>query len=616
MTKPMTSLLSWSVLSPSLLRLSLLCLSLFAFAGCADEPSTNEPSAGPAVVRPPKGALPAVTHDDLRALLASYERARVALAKDALAGLSDEGSRMAQHLTSAAAALPPQDSAVPWLRASAERMRALAVAPSLDDARARFQEASAVVVALLHTHPSLREGLHVFECPMVEGFNKWVQPTPDLANPYMGTRMLACGAETGWEVDLAFVSAPVVEPSRTEGSDAHGHSHGDVAHYTCPMHPSVKQSGPGQCPLCGMDLVPVSSAELESGVVRFDELRRQKLGVRTAPVVKAPLAGEIRTVGRVTFDETRLYDVNLKLSGWVERLHVDETGAPVKRGQLLFTLYSPDLYAAQVELISAQRAVEAAGKGISQSLVASAAKKLRLWDVSDAQIEKLKSDKQALRAMPIYSPASGHVVEKSVVHGSSVAVGQTVYRIADLSRVWVEAEVYEADLARVRKGQKARVTLSYLPGRSFAGEVTFVSPVLDASTRTGRVRLELPNDDLTLKPNMYAEVTLLGDGADALQIPREAVLYTGRRRLVFVDLGGGRVKPQEVTVGRESGSRVEVLSGLEAGDVVVTSGNFLLAAESRLKNATGFWHDDETVAPLPSSDGHGHGGHSADGSHP
>lgn len=582
------------------LTLPFLLLAL-VIAGCSETPVAP---TTPPTVRPPKSALPVGTHEELRGLLDAYERARVALAGDRHDVLATEGKRMAEHLERVAKALPEADVAVPWLLASVERMRALAAARTIDDARERFQDASAVAVTLAATNPSLREDLHVFECPMVSGFNKWLQPTPDIANPYMGTSMLACGGASGWDVDVALASAPapVLEDAhKHEGGEAHAHEHGedDIAHYTCPMHPSVKQGGPGACPLCGMDLVPVKQGELDDGIVRFDELRRQKLGVRTAKVVKAPLETEIRTVGRVTFDETRLYDVNLKLDGWVERLHVAETGAAVKRGQLLFTLYSPDLYAAQVELISAQRAVEAAGKGISQSLVASAEKKLRLWDVSDGQIQRIKREKEALRSMPIHSPASGHVVEKNVIRGSKVGAGQTVYRIADLSRVWVEADVYEVDLARVRVGQKARVTLSYLPGRVFEGEVAFVSPILDASTRTGRVRLELSNDDLSLKPNMYAEVSLLGDGAEALQIPREAVLYTGRRRIVFVDLGEGRVRPQEVTVGRESGASVELLSGLNEGDLIVTSGNFLLAAESRLRNATSFWHDDEGIAPLP-----------------
>lgn len=594
------------------LPLPMLFVALLV-AGCGE--ATKAPAPAPAV-RPPKSALPPVTHDELRGLFASYERAREALAADRTNVLAEEGERMAKHLEGIARALPATDGTVPWFEASATRVRALAGFRSVDDARARFQDVSAVVVTLASTNPSVRDGLYVFECPMVSGFNKWLQPTPDLANPYMGTSMLACGTSSDWDVDLTFASATVSLPlsapatgskNAPDASQAHAHEHGDghgdddIAHYACPMHPSVKQSTFGQCPLCGMDLVPVRKSELESDVVRFDDLRRQKIGLRTTKVVKAPLETEVRALGRVTFDETRVHDVNLKLNGWVERLHVAETGAAVKRGQLLFTFYSPDLYAAQIELISAQRAKEAAGKGISDSLVASAEKKLRLWDVSDAQIQRLKQDKEAVRAMPIHSPASGYVVEKNVVHGSNVAAGQSLYRIADLSRLWVEADVFEADLARVRKGQKARVTLSYLPGRTFDAEVSFVSPILDPTTRTGRVRLEVPNDELMLKPNMHAEVTLVGDGAEALQIPREAVLYTGRRRLVFVDLGEGRVRPQEVTLGRQTNGNVEVLRGLNEGDVVVTSGNFLLAAESRLRNATGFWHDDETVAPLPES---------------
>lgn len=596
-------------LSGRLLHAAALAFGVLALAGCSDRSEETvtstgvEPPASPALSAPPK-QLPAQARVDVEAAFASYERARALLTADETDGVADELKKMAQHLRGAADRLPREGGA--WLRDAATKVQAAASSSSLEEARRLFQDVSEVVVALLAQDPSLRGGLQVFECPMVTGFNKWVQPGGALANPYMGTRMAACGTESAWSVE------PASAPSTTApaaGHEGHGHD-GEVAYYTCPMHPSVKQHEPGQCPICGMDLTPVTKAELASGQLLVDDLRRQKIGVRTTTVERSALASETRTVGRITFDETRLYDVSLKLSGWVERLHVDQTGQEVKRGQVLFTLYSPELYAAQVDLISAQRAIDAAGDGVSKTLASSAAKKLMLWDISDAQIEELKAKKVPRREMSIVSPARGHVIEKNVVRGSKVNEGVTVYRIADLRRVWVEAEVYEKDLVRVHVGQKARVSLSYLPGRLFEGEVTFVSPVLDPETRTGKVRLELPNEELVLKPNMYADVTLLSKAESALQVPKEAVIYTGRRRLVFVDLGEGKLQPVEVTVGRDSDGNFEVLAGLKEGDVVVTSGNFLLAAESRLKNATKFWHDDETVepSPPPTAPAHDHGG--------
>ncbi len=583
----------------------LLASMLLPIAGCADEPAAPA-AAAPApttgqksVGSLPGGALASAAKDDVRAVFAAYERARALLAGDRTEGVAADAELMAHHLRAAADALPAKDPSATWLRAAAERVLLIASASALEDARRRFQAASEIVIALGAADPTLRSGLHVFECPMVPGFNKWVQPAGALENPYMGREMLTCGSEGVWHSEEPLQSATsstssTIASAHEDASLHSTHGHGDdVAYYTCSMHPSVKQSAPGKCPLCGMDLTPVSEAERASGQLLIDETRRHEFGLRTAKVRKRSFPSEIRTVGRVTFDERRLYDVNLKLSGWIERLHVDETGEEVKKGQVLFTLYSPELYAAQVELISAQRAIDAAGEGISRSLIASASKKLALWDVSAAQIEALKREKVALRAMPIVSPARGHVIEKNVVNGSQVSVGQTLYRIADLRRVWVEADVYERDLPRARVGQKARVTLSYLPGRTFEGEVRFVAPVLDEETRTGRVRLELENEDLALKPNMFVDVTLLTGGDDALQIPREAVLYTGPRRLVFVDLGEGRLRPREVTLGRETPDVVEVLSGLSEGDVVVTSGNFLLAAESRLKGATRLWQDEE-----------------------
>lgn len=363
-----------------------------------------------------------------------------------------------------------------------------------------------------------------------------------------------------------------------------------VAHHTCPMHPSVKQSEPGSCPICGMDLEPVLQSEVSGGVVLIDAVRRQTIGVRTAPVTTGSMTRKVRAVGHVTYDERDLADVDLKVKGWIQDLYVDAEGAYVRKGAPLFTFYSPELYAAQKDYLQALRARERA-TDIEEAgfLLESARERLILWDLTEAQVDSLASRGRAQRYVTIFAPASGHVIAKHVVEGSSVMPGQMLYRIAPLERVWVEAEVYESDLAILREGQRADVRLPFLPGREFEGTIDHIYPYMADGSRTGRVRLVLRNPDLELRPNMYADVELEVDLGRQLRVPQEAVIYTGPRRIVFVDLGEGRLRPTEIQVGRSDGAYFEVLSGLSPGDVVVTSGNFLVAAESRLRSAATFW---------------------------
>jgi Cu(I)/Ag(I) efflux system membrane fusion protein len=359
------------------------------------------------------------------------------------------------------------------------------------------------------------------------------------------------------------------------------------------MHPSVKSPDPGRCPLCGMDLVAVSRGEVASGVVIVDEARRQLIGVKTTTAQRRPLAGSVRAVGRVVFDETRLTDVSVKYRGWIGQLHVDRPGQSVRRGQTLFTLYSPELYAAQQEYLTAVASQRAAGVTAAPEradyLVRASRERLRLWDLTPAQIDRLAQTGEPVERIPIASPASGYVVEKNVVEGSAVEPGMKLFRLAGLDRVWVEAEVYESELAAVTVGQPAVVSFPNLPSLRATGTVAFVYPYLDGAARTGKVRVELANPGLELKPEMYANVELTRDLGDRLVVPGSAVLHGGTRSFVFVDLGEGRLKPQRVELGVEQGEWVEVLSGLAEGDTVVTSGNFLIAAESRLRAAIEQW---------------------------
>jgi Cu(I)/Ag(I) efflux system membrane fusion protein len=328
----------------------------------------------------------------------------------------------------------------------------------------------------------------------------------------------------------------------------------------------------------------------EPGEVQIDPARQAAIGMRTAPAVVAPMALDVRAVGKLTYDETRLHDVVLRLGGYISDLRVDETGQTVAKGQPLFQIYSPELYAAEQDFLLARGSRDAMGSAArGDELVRAAETKLALLGMTDDQIHALAAKGQPLEKITITAPASGYVIEKDVVDGAAVHAGDRVFRIAALDRIWVEADVFEADLARLAPGQAATVTLSYLPGRTYDGKVTFIYPYLDPATRTARVRVELPNAARDLKPDMFATVTFhLGMG-DRLQIPVAAVLYDGPRRVVLVDRGGGRIAPRDVTLGAQSGDRVEVVAGLAAGDRVVTSGNFLVAAESRIHAPGAFW---------------------------
>ena len=383
-------------------------------------------------------------------------------------------------------------------------------------------------------------------------------------------------------------------PAR-EGATSAGDAGDEIAHYTCSMHPSVRGAEPGSCPICAMALAPVARREIASGEIVLDEGRRQRIGVTTARVELRSLAVPVRAVGQVTYDQTRLTDVTLKVGGSIGELYADRLGQPVKQGEPLFTLYSPELFAAQQEYLEArerQRMARMVGSSASADyLVEARRQRLRLWDLGPDQIERLEESRAPLERVPILAPASGHVIEKNVIAGAAVEPGTTLFRIAGLDRVWVEAEVYESELALLAAGDPATVTLPYLPGRSFGGRIAFIYPWLDGATRTGRVRIELGNPGLVLKPEMYAEVAFECALGDRLAVPEEAILYAGDGRYVFLDLGQGRLRPQAVTLGQRAGEWVEILDGLASGDVVVTSGNFLIAAEARLKLALDHWSE-------------------------
>jgi Cu(I)/Ag(I) efflux system membrane fusion protein len=301
----------------------------------------------------------------------------------------------------------------------------------------------------------------------------------------------------------------------------------------------------------------------------------------------------IRAAGRVVVDETRLADVALKVRGWVGELRVDAVGDPVRAGEVLFTLYSPELYTAQEEYLQAlrsqARARETAAPERADYLVRAARNRLRLWDVAPADVEALAQSGRPLEHLPVRAPASGFVIEKNVVEGGAFEPGERLYRIAPLDPVWIEAEIYESELPRVEVGMPVAVRLAYLPERRFEGRVAWVYPTLTGPTRTARLRVELPNPDLALRPDMWATVEVASTHGDRLVVPLSAVLYAGERSFVFLDLGEGRFRPQPVQVGMRVGEEVEILAGVEAGQAIVASGTFLIASESRLRAALEQW---------------------------
>jgi membrane fusion protein, copper/silver efflux system len=322
--------------------------------------------------------------------------------------------------------------------------------------------------------------------------------------------------------------------------------------------------------------------------VQLDPERARRIGVTYAIAEAGPITSVVRTVGSVTYDETRLVNVNPKIEGWVEKLYVDFMGAPVVKGQPLMAVYSPMLVSAQEELILAKRLMESAsGSGSASTnareLYEATRRRLSYWDIPTSEIDRIERSGAPQKTLLLRAPVSGVVVEKTVFQGQRIMPGMDIYKIADLSRVWVEGEVFEKDLALVKVGRTARIAFESYPGESFTGRVTYVYPTITPDSRTGRIRIELPNPGLRFKPGMYAKMEFdVPVHTAGIHIPRSAILQTGERSIVFVRDEQGMLVPREVSTGAATTEHVEVLSGLRAGEVVVASANFLVDAESNL----------------------------------
>jgi Cu(I)/Ag(I) efflux system membrane fusion protein len=359
--------------------------------------------------------------------------------------------------------------------------------------------------------------------------------------------------------------------------------------YRSTMSPGEVSDKPGKDSM-GMDMVPYeveeSGAVTEIGgriQVKISPERQQLIGIKTAPVKLQPIHKIIKAVGRVDYAEPNISIVNLKFDGWVEKLFANSTGWAVRKGEPLFDIYSPDLVSAQQEYLIALKAGKTFGD--ASSILKSAREKLRLWDVTDSQVEELGRTGQFKKIVTVYSPGSGIVIEKNVLQGQKIMAGENLFKIADLSRVWILGEIYEYELPFIKTGQEAKISLSYYPGESFAGTITYISPYLKSETRTNQVRIEVANPGLKLKPEMFANLEIHVDYGTKLTVPPDAVLDAGETKIVFVAKGDGYFEPREVKLGVRGQDMVEILGGVSDGESVVTSANFLVDSESSLKAA-------------------------------
>ena len=348
--------------------------------------------------------------------------------------------------------------------------------------------------------------------------------------------------------------------------------------------------------------------EVAPGTVQISPERQQLIGVKIGTVEMKPLEKVIRTVGRVDYDEKRIVTVSLKIGGWIEDLYVDFTGKFVRKGEPLLTIYSPELVSTQEEYLLALQAKKSLTKslfpevaGSGDSLVESAKRRLKLWDITDEEIQKLEENGKSKRTLTLYAPFTGFVLEKMAFKGMNVMPGVALYKLADLSVVWLYADIYEYELPFIRLGQDASIQLSYIPGETFSGKAIYIYPALNPETRTAKVRFEFPNPHDRLKPEMYANVEMKVRLGQKLAVPEGAIINTGIRQVAIIDKGNGYFEPREVKVGSKVDDYYEVISGLKPGERVVTSASFLVDSESNLKEAMG------GMAGMPGMEHGGHG---------
>ncbi len=418
---------------------------------------------------------------------------------------------------------------------------------------------------------------------------------------------------------------------------------GEINYWTCTMHPSVRLQEPGTCPICGMDLVPVkkraevktestaksmegmnmggSSTEGMGGMQGMQRMegtnkphdveskslftvspeRQQTIGVKTELVMLRFMKKVIRTVGMVKPDETKIRHVNTKISGWIDKVFVDFTWQHVKRGDQLFSIYSPELLTTQEEYLLAIHSKKILGDNQfpeiargANSLVEATRRRLQLWDISENQIREIERTGKPKKSLVIYSPVTGYVTEKNAFENMYIEPNMTIYTVADHTTVWVDADIYENEISLVKIGQEATMKVESISGKEFKGKITFISPELMSKTRTIKVRMEFPNSDLKLLPEMYANVQLEIPMGEKLTVSESAVLRTGKQDVVFVDKGEGNMEIRRVELGDKADEYYEVLRGLKEGEKVVSRANFLIDAESKVQAAVATWGESST----------------------
>lgn len=394
--------------------------------------------------------------------------------------------------------------------------------------------------------------------------------------------------------------------------------------YYCPMHPSYTSDRPGECPICGMDLVLKKEGEekpLEKGEVFISPEKQQLIGVKTDTVKILNLNKIIPARGQVIYDERKIFNINTKIEGWIDNLFVNYTGKFINKGDALFTIYSPELVSAQEEYLLSLKSKDIGKesefdyiKTSSQALVDSAKRKLKLWDITDEQIKHLEKTGEVKKTLTMYSPYSGFVIEKMVIEGMKIMPGDTLYKIADVSSVWIIGNIYEQDISFVKLGQVGNISLLSLPDKILKGKISYIYPYLDDETRTVKVRVEIANLDFILKDGMYVNIEINVNLGKKLSVVDTAVIDTGERQIVILAKEKGHFKPQEVKLGAKVENYYEIISGVKEGDEVVINANFLIDSESKMKEAlSGMTHqhgsmvkEEKISESKPKEGGHKH----------
>ncbi len=387
---------------------------------------------------------------------------------------------------------------------------------------------------------------------------------------------------------------PLGQPVTSTGAVAQGGGERKIIYWRAPMDPTYISPKPGKSPM-GMDLIPVYEGEEAFGAtVRINPVVQQNMGVRLAAVARRDLFQKIRTIGRIDYNETRVAHIHTKFSGWIEKTFVNTTGQRVEKAQSMLEIYSPQLVSAQEEYLDAYTSLQRLGAGSSavvranqERILSTARRRLEYFDITTAKIKRLETSGEVTKTIMLKSPFEGIVTRKHALDGMEVKSGMNLYTIADLSVIWVFADIYEYEVPWVAVGQKAVMTLSYDPGKTYLGEVQYIYPYLEEKTRTIKVRLVFDNPHLDLKPGMYANVEIATSPVkNVIAVPMEAVLFSGERNLVIVALGEGRFAPRDVIIGVEGGNGYyQIMDGLSEDEVVVTSGQFLIDSESRLQES-------------------------------